>query len=152
MAFMPPCLAARLSATAVVALALTAAAAPVRADGHYVTFGAGPDTVSDELGAVTGNGGHIRMAVGHRFGNVAVEGFLAPQFLDERADVEGVSYGVDLRYIVPLTSGVQGYVRGSLSRMTLHDYAWDGEGRGLAGASERSGRGLGGGVGIQLRG
>ena len=45
MAFMPSRSAARLSAPAVVALALTAATAPARADGHYVTFGAGPDTV-----------------------------------------------------------------------------------------------------------
>ncbi len=152
MAFMPSRCSARLAASAVVALALTAATAPARADGHYFTFGAGPDTVSDELGAVTGNGGHVRMAIGHRFGNVAVEGYLAPQFLDERINVSGLSYGVDVRYIVPLTSGVQGYVRGDLSRMTLHDDAWDGDGRGLAGAATRSGRGLGGGVGIQLRG
>lgn len=146
-----PLMPSRLFA-AVVALALTTSVAPAMADGHYFTFGAGPDTVGDELGAVTGNGGHVRLAVGHRFGAFAVEGFVAPEFLDERADVEGVSYGVDLRYIVPLTAGVQGYVRGSMSRMTLHDYAWDGAGRGLAGASARSGRGLGGGVGVQLRG
>ncbi len=149
---MPSRLSASLAASAVVTLALTAAVAPARADGHYFTFGGGPDTVGDELGAVTGNGGHVRMAVGHRFGQFAVEGFLAPQFLDERANVEGVSYGVDVRYIVPLTSGVQGYVRGSLSRMSLHDSGWEGDGLALAGASDRSGRGLGGGAGGQLRG
>ena len=145
---------AALAAVTALAAATTlmTAIAPARADGHYFTFGAGPDSVTDELGAFTGDGGHVRLAVGHRFGAFAVEGFIAPQFLDEKATVEGVSYGVDVRYVVPLTSGVQGYVRGSMSRMSLHDYSWEGDGRALAGAAERSGRGLGGGVGVQLRG
>lgn len=150
MARMPPC-----RATASVALAaavLVASAAPARADGHYFSFGAGPTEVSDELAPVTGDGGRFRMAIGHRFGRFAVEGFLAPEFLDEHTSAAGAAYGVDVRYIVPLTSGVQGYVRGSMSRLSLHDDAWDGEGRDLAGASDRSGRGLGGGVGLQLRG
>jgi hypothetical protein len=141
----------RLVASALVALTLAAAAGPARADGHYFSFGAGPSTVGDELGAVSGDGGRIRMAIGHRFGAFAVEGFVAPEFLDEKADIAGVGYGVDVRYILPLTSGVQGYVRGSMSRLTLHDEGWE-SGAALGGADERSGRGLGGGVGLQLRG
>ena len=151
MARMPARLAAALTAPAVVALALATAAAPARADGHYFSMGGGPSTVTGELGAVTGDGGRLRMAIGHRFGRFAVEGFLAPEFFGEHDDIEGMGYGVDVRYIVPLTSGVQGYVRGSMSKLTLRGDSWR-EGGELGGAEERAGRGLGGGVGLQLRG
>ncbi|HVV81491.1 MAG TPA: hypothetical protein VHE35_00380 [Kofleriaceae bacterium] len=146
--------AARPAAAVLVALTLTAAASPAFADGHYFSFGAGPTTIGNELGQVSKGGGRLRLAIGHRFGNVAVEGFVAPEFLDDHEDVSGVGYGVDLRYIVPLTSGVQGYVRGSMSHLTLHDDgAWDTDSReALGGVDERSGRGLGAGVGLQLRG
>src|SRR4051812_21032533 len=97
----------RLTAASLIALTL-AATSTARADGHYFSFGAGPSTVSDELGSTTEGGGRVRMAIGHRFGNLAVEGFVAPEFLDDQSDVSGVGYGVDVRYIVPLTSGVQG--------------------------------------------
>jgi hypothetical protein len=150
---------ARTAATATVALtvlALAATASPARADGHYFSFGAGPTETSDELAGATDGGGRIRLAIGHRFGNVAVEGFLAPEFLDasDSQSLDGVGYGFDVRYIVPLTSGVQGYVRGSASRLTLHDHGtvYDGAGSPTFGADERSGRGLGAGVGLQLRG
>ena len=142
---------ATLFAPALVALTLGAAAAPARADGHYFSFGAGPTTTADELGPVTGDGGRIRMAIGHRFGSWAVEGFLAPEFFDGSEALTGLGYGVDARYILPLTSGVQGYVCGSLSKLTLSADRFYNE-QGIAGADERSGRGLGAGVGLQLRG
>lgn len=147
----------RLAATAalaalVLASGLAATATPARADGHYFSFGVGSSSVSDELASVAGDGARLRMAIGHRFGHLAVEGFLAPEFLDEQGDIEGIGYGVDVRYVVPLVSGVQGYVRGSMSKLTLHDYAFDTESQALGGTDERSGRGLGGGVGLQLRG
>ncbi len=134
---------------AIVFAALAAASGAARADGHYVSMGGGPAAVTDELGERTDDGGGLRFAIGHRFGSWAIEGFLAPQFF---GSVEGVGYGVDARYILPLTSGVQGYVRGGLSRLSLHDYGWDDESRALGGSGERAGRGLGGGVGLQLRG
>jgi hypothetical protein len=139
-------------AAVLAALAVTAAAAPAQADGHYFSFGAGPSDVADELGGITGDGGRLRIGVGHRVGRLAVEGYLAPEWLSEHRSADAIGYGIDVRYIVPLTSGVQGYLRGSISKLSLHDVAWDGEGRGLAGADERSGRGLGAGVGVQLRG
>lgn len=142
---------ATLLAPALVALTLGAAAAPARADGHYFSFGAGPTTTADELGPVTGAGGRVRMAIGHRFGSWAVEGFLAPEFFGDNDSISGLGYGVDARYILPLTSGVQGYVRGSISKLTLTADRFFNEGS-VGGADERSGRGLGAGVGLQLRG
>jgi hypothetical protein len=145
-------LARTATATALAALVLATAAAPARADGHYFSFGVGGTQVDDELAVATDGGARIRMAVGHRFGSLAVEGFLAPEFFDtsEGRSLDGVGLGVDVRYIVNLTGGVQGYVRGSASRLSLHDH--DSDGASTFPVDERSGRGLGGGVGLQLRG
>jgi hypothetical protein len=144
----PVKLAAALAAVTLVA----AAPASARADGHYFSMGVGPTQVEDELAELTGDGVRLRFAVGHRWGNLAAEGFLAPEFLGEHEQASGVGYGVDVRYILPLTAGVQAYVRGSMSKLSLEDTSFDRESFSLGGADERHGRGLGGGVGIQLRG
>lgn len=144
----PVKLAAALATVAFVA----AVPAAARADGHYVSMGVGPTQVEDELAALTGDGVRLRFAVGHRWGHWAAEGFLAPEFLGEHEEATGVGYGVDVRYILPLTRGVQAYVRGSMSKLSLEADTFGREGFSLAGADERIGRGLGGGVGVQLRG
>lgn len=139
--------------TSALVVAAVAFAGPSRADGTYASFGAGPTTVTDELAAVATEGGHFRFGVGHRFGALAIEGYVGAEWLDADAPISGTRYGVDARYVVSLGGGVQGYVRGGLSHLRLDAFdAWDGEARTIAGAYERVGRGAGGGVGVQLRG
>lgn len=139
---------------AALVVAAVSLAGPARADGTYFSFGAGPTTVDDELAATVTEGGHVRLAVGHRFGALAVEGFLRPEWLEADGPLSATSYGVDARYVVRLGDGVQGYVRGGLSRLRLDSYGrFDGgEPVAIGGAYERAGRGAGGGVGVQLRG
>ena len=90
----PAALAAVTAAAA--ATTLMTAIAPARADGHYFTFGAGPDSVTDELGAFTGDGGHVRLAVGHRFGAFASvtynRRFGTPKYLDDLEHHRLISY------------------------------------------------------------
>ncbi|MBP8810109.1 MAG: outer membrane beta-barrel protein [Kofleriaceae bacterium] len=131
------------------ALALVLAAAPARADGTYFTFGLGPAEVSDDLGAYVDETFGVRLALGHRVGALAIEGYLAPEGSAGGDDLgmSAVRLGVDARYLVRLASGVQLYARGGLGRMD----ATLGDGRGGRGV-DYSGRGIAGGVGVQLRG
>lgn len=134
--------------TAAAAATLAIAAAPARADGTYFSLGMGPGEVSDQLGAYVHDTFGARIALGHRVGNLAVEGYIGPESsTDDTTYLEAVRLGLDARYIVPLADGVQLYARGGLVRMdaTLGgDYA----ARGL----DYEGRGVAGGVGLQLRG
>lgn len=154
---MRPALVAHL---AVAAIALTAAPRLAAADGSYFTMGFGPGDVEDELGAVTDTTFRFRLGIGHRFGNLAVEGFLAGDIFDDYAVSEATSVGVDLKYLVKVSEHLQGYVRGSASRMstTLGGYGggYDGSGcfdcYGSSYGRDYAGRGLGAGAGLQLRG
>ena len=146
------CLAA---ATAAVA-ALTVSPRVAAADGSYFTFGVGPGEVGDELGAYVDDTVRLRVGLGHRFGNLAVEGFLASDIdesFDSQFDDAG-TVGVDLKYLVRLSDNFQGYVRGSASRMSTtmggggYNECFDCYGFGR----DYSGRGLGAGAGLQLRG
>ena len=145
------------SLAAAAALAVLALPGLAAAEGSYFSFGGGPTAVEDELSAHTGDGGRMRLAIGHRVGNVAVEAFVAPEFY-ERGLTSGVGLGVDARYILPVSSGLQLYVRGSMSRLsTSLDTDPDRDDRGYGGSwpsttRDYAGRGLGGGVGVQLRG
>ncbi len=149
----------RSLAAAAALAALVAGPRLAGAEGNYFSFGLGPTTVEDELATETGTDGmRLRMAVGHRMGNLAFEGFIAPEFFDV-GFTTGVGVGLDARYILPVSSGLQLYVRGSVSRLstTLDDgygYGAPPDGSSTWGSASRdyAGRGLGGGVGVQLRG
>ncbi|MBK9035681.1 MAG: outer membrane beta-barrel protein [Myxococcales bacterium] len=132
--------------------AVTLHSAPAHADGTYFSMGMGPGEVSDELGAYVRDTIHARFALGHRVGHIAVEGYIAPEGdteIDAPYAYSALRLGVDARYVLPVSSGLQVYVRGGLSKVsaTLSSY---GDGR----YAERDfeGRGLGGGAGVQLRG
>lgn len=141
----------RLALLAPLAL-LLAAAAPAHADGTYFSLGFGPGEIDDDLGAYATESFGARIAVGHRIGHLAVEGFLAPETAGrgDRADsVTLLRTGIDARYILPVNDNLQVYVRGGLSRMSAR-LSYDEDSFG--GGDEYSGRGLGGGAGVQLRG
>jgi hypothetical protein len=146
---------ARLAAAAAVALVIGAAPRPAAADGTYFNFGMGPADVRNELGQYTDNAFHIHLGVGHRFGNLAVEAFLAGDVADDGSRFqEANNVGVDLKYIVRLSDNFQGYVRGRASRMDLtmdgggYNECFDCYGFGR----DYAGRGLGAGAGLMLRG
>ncbi|MBZ0231408.1 MAG: hypothetical protein K8M05_03595 [Deltaproteobacteria bacterium] len=151
--------AAAASALAVAALALLAAPRPAAADGSYFTMGFGPGDVGSELRDHSATSFRIRAGAGHRIGNIAVEGFVAGDIFDDYRISDASTVGLDLKYILPLSSHFQAYVRGSASRMstTIGDgyptndcyscgggYYYDGR--------DYAGRGLGAGAGLQLRG
>lgn len=145
-----------LAAAVLVPLATTA---PAQADGTYFAFGMGPGEVSDELGTRVHDTISARIGLGHRLGNWAFEGYLAPESSVDGHDHDGggrdfafeaVRLGVDARYILPISKHLQVYARGGLSKMsatlTDHDGPRDSFG------TDYAGRGFGGGAGVQLRG
>lgn len=145
----------RLASLLVAAAALTATPRLAAADGSYFSFGIGPGEVHDELGEVTDDTFRMRIAVGHRFGNLAIEGFVAPEIPDATSPMQDATgVGVDLKYLVKLSPALQGYIRGSASRLSTqlggdaYNDCFDCYGFGR----EYSGRGLGAGAGLQLRG
>lgn len=144
---------------AVAALVLVALPARATAEGTYVSFGVGPTAVEDALASAAGDGARVRFGLGHRFERFAIEGFVAPEVFDDA--VSGFGAGLDARYVLPVSPGFQAYVRGSASHLTLYpgyrdglveDPAWYGDDASPPLAAEYSGRGLGAGVGVQLRG
>jgi len=143
----------RLAVPALLALAVLALrSAPAHADGTYFTMGFGPGEVSDELGDRVRSTFHGRFALGHRLGNLAIEGYLAPESDTETDSPYSLSLlrlGVDARYVLPVSKGLQVYVRGGLSKLSATLGSSD-EGR--YASRDYEGRGLGGGAGVQLRG
>ncbi len=126
-------------------VATVAAPAPARADGLYFSEGFGGTRFDNELGAWTDGAFRIRAALGFRADRIAIEGFLSADTQVDHADTqepELFSYGLDVKYNVPISRLWEVYVRGSASRMTvttsqLEDYG---------------GRGLGVGTGLQVKG
>jgi hypothetical protein len=144
----------RLASLAVAVATLAAAPGLAAADGSYFTFGMGPGDIKDELRDYADTSVRIRFGAGHRFGNLAVEGFLAGDVFDNYEMSDATTVGLDLKYIVRLSDNFQGYVRGSASRMSTqvggnaYNDCYDCYGSGR----DYAGRGLGGGAGLQLRG
>jgi hypothetical protein len=148
-------------AAVVTAFITTLGAAPrlAAADGTYFTFGVGGGDVQDQLSEYTERATRVRAGIGHRFGNWAVEGFLATDFNNDSYDYDrefdsADTIGVDLKYLVRISNHFQGYVRGSASRMSTtmggggYNECFDCYGFGR----DYSGRGLGAGAGLMLRG
>ena len=144
---------ARVTMWLVLLLSTTASA-----DGFYLSESFGGTDVKDELSRHMGSALRVRAALGARRNNWALEGWLAvnvgalgvehkPSIDCEARCGNGydtahafVTYGVDLKYIRPISRHLEIYLRGGLSAGTL---ALD---------SEYAGRGLGVGAGAQLKG
>jgi hypothetical protein len=121
-------------------------------------MGFGPGDVGSELRDYTATTFRFKAGAGHRIGNVAVEAFLAGDIFDDYALSEAGTVGVDVKYILPLSTHFQGYVRGSASRMSTtigsgYDECYSCGGYdGYYEGHSYAGRGLGAGAGLQLRG
>jgi hypothetical protein len=145
-------------AALLVAVAITVPATLAAADGYYFTEQLGSSHVSNEGAAQLSDGLSIRAALGMRRRNWAVELWVGGHESGDTFKPRGASdciecggnysqssglfaVGADVKYLVPLLSHVEGYIRGGLSHGsasgTLEGY---------------EGRGLGGGVGVQLKG
>jgi hypothetical protein len=132
------------------AVVLVASLAPAAsADGFYFTESIGGVRVEDRLGDLVDDGLRARIAVGWRGKRWAIEGHLAftgGDRYDEQTGLyetrEGLTtYGIDVKYIQPLSRRLELYVRGTASRGVL-----------TGSEGDFSGRGLGIGGGVQLKG
>ncbi len=139
---------------------LCAMAGSATADGFYFSESVGGTRVKDELAAHVDDGMRVRLALGIRRRQWAIEGWVAGMIPDGSADpqttrpggsdrpdlgyIEPTSlttFGFDLKYLQPVSRHLEVYLRGSMSR---------GE---MSGTLENfGGRGLGVGAGIQLKG
>jgi hypothetical protein len=137
------------------ALAALFATAPARADGWYFTEGVGGTRVQGPMAEFfSGPAIHLRVGAGRKIDRLAVEAYFAVTSpLAGRHRFQGVTYdalswGLDLRYVVPLSPYVSAYARGGLGKMTLEG-GWLGWERG---GSDYTGRTLSGGAGVQVSG
>lgn len=124
-----------------------------RADGFYYTESVGGTKIKDELGNHVDSALRVRISLGTRQGSWALEAWLAGDISLELADGDRYSYrnhdaslmqyGLDLKYLQPLSEHFEVYLRGSMSRaVTDH----------MHGLDDYAGRGLGVGAGIQVKG
>lgn len=140
----------------VLALLVVLAAAPARADGFYFTESFGGSDVKSDLAAYMPSAIALRLGLGMRTGPWAVEAHIGAHVgAEEGAALQArrdpyqrfdslTTFGVDLKYIQPLSSHLEAYLRGGLSYgMIVRDYSP---------LHDYSGRGAGGGAGIQLKG
>jgi hypothetical protein len=130
-----------------VAAVVLASAGPAVADGFYLTEGFGGTKIGDELGEHARGGMRLRLSAGARVAKRwAVEGWIAAMIpsvglLDGRTP-SLTTYGLDVKYINPITEHFDLYLRGTISRGQLSAPVWDGY----------DGRGLGAGAGISAKG
>jgi len=135
----------RLLLALAVAIALPRSAS---ADGFYFTEAFGGTKVSDRLADRVADGVRVRAAIGWRAKRFALEGFVAGLANDGNT-VDGryvesdslFTYGVELKYLHPISQRWEVYLRGSASRGEL-----------ISTEDDYSGRGLGLGAGIQVKG
>lgn len=126
------------------AAALLAASASTAAAGSYLSLGLGGDpAIQGEFSAAAdgdGEGGNGRLALGQRFGRLALEGSLSRFGFGPE---EATAAGVHLRLGIPIDGGFGGYVRGGLEHLWL---GAEGERLGTATAD-----GIVGGIGLEYR-
>jgi len=141
------------------------AAAPEHHEGVYFSEGLGGGSFHDQMASYTDSSFRVRLSLGFRHGNWALETFLAPEFgFQSGLSADGpvmLGYGVDVKRLIPVSRHVSFYARGSMSRLTVEDdpqtccdyYPATGGALYYApGLSGYSGRGLGFGVGAQISG
>jgi hypothetical protein len=129
----------------VAVLVLASVSSTASADGLYYSEGVGGTRVHDELSAFMPDAVRIRVALGMRRHAWAYEAWFAANindetYSDERPDL--VTGGLDIKYIKPVASHLEVYLRGSAMLGALSGSGFD----------SFSGRGLGVGAGIQLKG
>jgi hypothetical protein len=134
-------------------LLVCALAGVSRADGWYYSEALGGTKVKDELSQYLPDAFRARLAVGHRRGLWAVEGFLSGDFntTTDYTYSDGyrpggqasslTAWGVTVKRMFPLSQHVELYMHGDAS------YAY-----GDAALVNFGGRGLGFGAGVQLKG
>ena len=127
-------------------LLVCVAASTASADGYYFSESFGGTKVKDELSAYLPSAVRFRLAIGLRRQAWALEGFVAGDlndalYTDYSKTSSLTTYGLDLKYLKPVSRHIDVYLRGSV-------------GHGIAdGALEGyEGRGLGFGAGVQLKG
>lgn len=107
------------------ALAIVAASAGAASAGGYVAIGAGGDAdlggdLDDHFTTEGTSAG--RLAIGERFGSVAIEAVLfgtdlaGTSGMTGQGDYSTMSLGVDLKYYIPLAGGLEAYARGGLNK------------------------------------
>lgn len=116
---------------------LVAVPAAARADGYFFTEGLGPGaTVAGEMGQrFDGDGLALRVSLGRRVNNWAVEGVLFGSNLKEQGGTSdlanpqfmALSYGFDFRYYIPLGPNLEAYAKAGLhgTSITLNALASD---------------------------
>ncbi|MDQ3334840.1 MAG: hypothetical protein M4D80_06755 [Myxococcota bacterium] len=129
-------------------------ASSARADGFYFTESFGGSDVKSDLAAYIPSAVHVRVGVGLRSGAWALETFFGAHIGNEEGtapdDRPGwdrynalTTYGLDLKYIQPMSKHLEAYLRGGLRYGSMDDGSP---------IDSYGGRGLGGGAGIQLKG
>ncbi len=136
---------------AAIAAMLVLSASAASADGVYVTESYGGTKVGDRLADHVESGLRVRLALGVRHGPIAVEGYVAGLIsgaVESLGDDGPIGHddglvmgGLDLKYLHRISDHVEVYLRGSASRAALTRTRVD-----------YSGRGLGIGAGIQVKG
>lgn len=139
----------RSGIVAVLAVAYLLLPSPARADGLYFSESFGGSAVRDELGAYMDGAFRIRVALGFRSGRTAVEAWLGGDIggddgyaIPEAQEPDPFTYGIDVKRLFPMSKHIELYVRGSASRMSIDSTILSGY----------SGRGLGVGTGVQVKG
>ena len=124
------------------------------ADGFYFTESFGGSDVKSELAAYIPSAVNVRVALGMRHGAWALETHFGAQIGNEEGTAPDDRpawdrfnalnvYGLDLKYIQPMSKHIDAYLRGGL----LYGYMDDD-----SPIDGYSGRGLAGGAGLQLKG
>ena len=136
---------------------LTALASSAAADGFYFTEQIGATKVHDQLGAsMPDTSLRVRVSLGLRRDRWSLSGYIGGDIgnsLSTGADdpvfdtyssgpATLTSYGLDLKYVSPVTRHIEFYLRGSAGGGSLTGAGLDGYG----------GRSLGVGAGVQLKG
>ena len=141
----------------VIASLVVLAAVPARADGFYFTESFGGSDVKGDLAADMPSAVALRLGLGMRTGPGAVAAHIGAHVGAEEGTTAAhdlrvpherfeslTTFGVDLKYIQPLSRHLEAYLRGGLSYgMIVRDYSV---------LDDYSGRGAVGGAGIQLKG
>jgi len=118
---------------------------PAHADGLYITEAVGVTRFDNELSRFVDTGAHVRVGLGYRFQRLAFTAWLGGEIPDYGPEL--FNYGLDAKYLFPISKHLEVYLRGSMSRLEADDdYAYAGE------LSGYGGRGLGVGAGAQLKG
>jgi hypothetical protein len=126
---------------------------PARADGLYFTEAFGGAKIKNELGAHLDTAVNLHVGLGYRAGRTSFEAWMGGDIptgdqgyddygYDYEREPSPMLYGLDVKRAFRLSTHLEVYLRGSMSRMQIDE--------GLL--SGYSGRGLGVGTGIQLKG